>query len=91
VACKQTAQPVRIAALGLADEQLLQRYRGLRVIAGRLHVLHPIAVGLELVVPAELRRYELCAEHATLAHNLAQRRPAVSGGADRCDGGADLH
>ena len=91
MACKQTAQPVRITALGFADEQLLQRYRGLRVIAGRLHVLHPIAVGLELVVPAELRRYELCAEHSALAHHLPQRRPTVSGGADRRDGGADLH
>src|SRR6187455_3182924 len=77
VARKQTAQLVRIVALRLADEQLLERHRRLRVIARRLHILHPVAVGLQLVVAAELRRYELRAQHAPLAHLLravARRR-----------------
>ena len=91
MAREQTGHPVLLDARGvLAHEELLQRHRGLQVVARELHVLHAVEIGLELVVAAVLRLQQLRADGRALAHDIAEVRAAVGGRADRRNRGADL-
>lgn len=90
--CEQAARPILVlACFGLAQEQFLQCHCRLQVVAGALHVNHPVFVGLEFVLPAVLGLQQLCAEHRALAHHLAKVGPAVRRRGNRGDRGADLH